>query len=165
MSNGKISFEDLAAGLRRFAATHDANVRAAVELLIWHEAWLRRPDFTRACIRYDGGTPYIKWLEVRRLTEDPPVGASSSQLTVLRLAVALARDDFRLSGLGHAHRRAVAQAFAEACGLRLEPAIPEAGHNHPDFIPGDPATCNACALAAGDEGRTLPGARKEARGE
>lgn len=28
--------------------------------------------------------------------------------------------------------------FAAACGLALEPEIPEPGHNHPDFIPGTP---------------------------
>jgi hypothetical protein len=165
MSSTKISFEDLVAGLRRGTSTHDANVRAAVDLLIWHEAWLRRPDFQRACIRHVSGTPYIKWREAQSLTENPPVGASSSQLTVLRVAVALGLDDFGLSGLGHAHRRAVAQAFAEAVGLRLEPAVPEVGHSHPDFIPGDPATCARCALEAGDEGRALPGGWKEAPGE
>jgi hypothetical protein len=152
MSTGKISFEDLVAGLRRGTSAHDANVRAAVELLIWHEAWLRRPDFQRACIRHVNGTPYIKWREALSLAEDPPVGASSSQLTVLRIAVAIGLDQFGVRGLGHAHLRAVAQAFAEACGLRLVPSIPEVGHSHPDFVPGDPATCSRCALEAGGEG-------------
>jgi hypothetical protein len=165
MSSTAISFEDLVTGLRRGTSTHDTNVRAAVELLIWHEYWLRRSDFRRACIRHVSGTPYIRWREAQSLTGDPPAGASSSQLTVLRVAVAVGLDDFRLSGLGHAHRRAVAQAFAETCGVRLEPAVPEVGHSHPAFIPGDPASCQRCALEAGDEGHALPGGWKEAPGE
>jgi hypothetical protein len=157
MSSAEISFEDLVTGLRRGTATHDANVRAAVELLIWHEYWLRRSDFRRAYIRHVSGTSYIKWREAQDLAENPPARASSSQLTVLRVAVAIGNDDFRLSGLGHAHRRAVAQAFAEACGVRLEPAVREVGHSHPVFIPGDPASCRRCALEAGGEGHALPG--------
>jgi hypothetical protein len=30
-----------------------------------------------------------------------------------------------------------------------------------DFIPGDPAACQRCALEAGDEGRTMPGTGEE----
>jgi hypothetical protein len=48
--SGEISFEDLAAGLRGWARGGTAHEQAAVELLIWHGTWLRRPDFKGACI-------------------------------------------------------------------------------------------------------------------
>ena len=44
----------LIAGLRAWTRDHDPHVRAAVELLIEHDVWLRRPDFTRACIFRSG---------------------------------------------------------------------------------------------------------------
>jgi len=169
-----ISFEDLAAGLRGWGRGGTAHEQAAVELLIWHESWLRRPDFRDECITQlaPGLIARINWEEAREFVDrgftrpgDRPLPASSSQRRVLDLAVAIGENQFGLSGLGHAHKRAVAQAFAAACGLRLEPQIPEIGHNHPDFIPGDPATCRRCALEAGDEGRALPGGWKEAPGE
>ena len=167
----EISFEDLAAGLRGYYRGGTAHEQAAVELLIWHESWLRRPDFREACItqRAAGLVARIDWYEAREFIDrgysrrgERPVPASSSQRRVLDLAVALGEDQFGLSGLGRAHKRAVAQAFAAAAGLRLEPPIPEAGHNHPAFIPGDPATCHRCALESGDEGHPLPGGWKEA---
>ncbi len=74
---------------------------------------------------------------------------SSSELAILKLAIAVGMNEFRLSGLGRSHLRAAVQAFADAAGVGLEPEIPEAGHSHPDFIPGDPATCHRCALEAG----------------
>jgi hypothetical protein len=170
----EISFEDLAVGLRGWARSCTRHEQAAAELLIWHETWLRRPDFKEACItqRAPGLVAIINWEQAREFVDrgysrrgERPLPASSSQRRVLDLAVALGEDQFGLSSLGHAHQRAVAQAFAAACGLRLEPAVPEIGHSHPDFIPGDPATCQRCALEAGDEGHALPGGWKEAPGE
>jgi hypothetical protein len=164
MSNDEISFEDLAAGLRGWARGRTAHEQAAVELLIWHETWLRRPDFKGACITQKAPrlVARIDWYEAREFIDwgyarrgEQPVPASSSQRRVLDLAVALGEDRFGLGGLGYAHKRAVAQAFAAACGERLGPA--EVRHDHPDFIPGDPATCQRCALEAGDEGRAMPG--------
>jgi hypothetical protein len=35
-------------GLRAWTREHDAHVRAAVELIIWHGFWLRRADFRTA---------------------------------------------------------------------------------------------------------------------
>jgi len=167
----EIGFEDLAAGLRGWVRGGTAHERAAVELLIWHETWLRRPDFKGAAItqRAPGLVAIINWYEAREFIDrgyacrgERTLPASSSQRRILDLTVALGEDQFGLSGLGHAHKRAAAQAFAAAVGLQLVPPVPEVGHNHPDFIPGDPATCQACALAAGDEGRALPGTRQDA---
>lgn len=152
----EISFEDLVTGLRGWARGRTMHEQAAVELLIWHETWLRRPDFKGECItqRAAGLIAIIHWEEGREFIDrgyaqwgsaGRPLPASSSERRILDLAVALGENQFGLSGLGYAHKRAAAQAFAAAVGLQLEPAIPEVGHNHPDFISGD-ATCQACEL-------------------
>ncbi len=161
----EISFEDLAAGLRGWARSRTAHEQAAVELLIWHETWLRRPDFKGACItqRAAGLVAIINWEEAREFIDrgytqrgdSRGLPASSSQRRLLDLAVALGENMFGLSGMGTVHRWHMAAAFAKACGYGLEGPIPEPGHTHPDFIPGDPATCGACAREAKDEGRPL----------
>ncbi len=163
----EISFGDLAAGLRGWARGGTAHEQAAVELLIWHETWLRRPDFKGAAItqRAAGLVAIINWYEAREFVDrgyrplayrphgETLPAASGSQRAVLDLAVALGEDQYRLASLGRVHKRKVAEAFATACGWRLEGDIPEPGHNHPDFIPGSPETCAACAREAQDEGR------------
>jgi hypothetical protein len=141
-------FDATAAGLRAWAAG-SRNDEAAVELLIWHETWLRRYAFTRRAINGAGG---IDWAVARQFLKNRPDG-TSSEIAVLNLAVALGEDAFGISGLGLRHQRKAAEAFAYACGWRLEGDIPEPGHSHPDFIPGTPETCGACAREAKDEGR------------
>jgi hypothetical protein len=158
----EISFEDLVKGLRGWARGQAAHEQAAVELLVWHGDWLRRPDFRAAAItqRAAGLVAIINWYEAREFIDGGYRGrdrqmlpASSSARRVLDLAVALGEDAFGLSHLGHVHRWHAAAAFAAACGQKLEGQIPEPGHNHPDFIPGDPQTCGACAREAKDDGR------------
>lgn len=145
-------FEETVAGLRAWASG-SRNDEAAVELLIWHETWLCREDFTSRCVRTGAdGETWILWAAASEFAESV-LHASSSQLAVLNVAVALGEDTFGLSGLGHIHRYKVAEAFAGALGQTLEGLIPEVGHNHPDFIPGTPETCGACAREAKDEGR------------
>jgi hypothetical protein len=159
----EISFEDLAAGLRGWARGQTRHEQAAVELLIWHETWLRRPDFKGACIRQlaAGLVAIINWDEAREFVNrgcrprgQRTLPASGSQRAILDLAVALGEDEFRLASLGHVHRWAAANAFAAACGRKLEGEIPESGHNHPDFIPCD-ETCPAREAKGGGE---VPGA-------
>jgi hypothetical protein len=143
-------FNSLAAGLRAWAAG-SRNDEAAVELLIWHETWLRRRDFAKWAIMLPGRG--IDWRMAREfLDKGEPLG-STSELAVLNLAIALGEDAFGLSGLGLRHKRKAAEAFAHACDWRLEGDMPEPGHSHPDFIPGTPETCGACAREAKDEGR------------
>jgi hypothetical protein len=144
-------FDSLAAGLR--APRGSRGGEAAVELLIWHENWLRRADFTGRCVRTGtAGESWILWAAAADFAESAP-RASSSELAVLNVAIALGADTFGLSGLGRIHRYKVAEAFAAALGQSLEGLIPESGHTHPDFIPGTPEDCGACAREARDEGR------------
>jgi hypothetical protein len=71
MSDNEISFEDLAAGLRGWTRGGTAHEQAAVELLIWHETWLRRPDFKGACISQMalGLIARIDWEEAREFVD------------------------------------------------------------------------------------------------
>lgn len=140
--------DTLAARLTVGVAHQDDHRRAAIGLLTWHGYWIRRCDFVKACVREDDGAAYIRWESARAFAFGNPQ-ASSSELAVLDLVVSLGTDRYKLSGFGHAHLRAVAEAFATACGQRLEPTEAASGpaHNHPDFIPCDPA-CRRYALDA-----------------
>jgi hypothetical protein len=157
----EIGFDDLAVGLRGWARGCTAHEQAAVELLIWHETWLRRPDFKGAAItqRAPGLVAIINWYEAREFIDRAYCGrnaerlsASSTERRVLDVAVTIGEDALGLSHLGLVHRWHVASAFARACGQALEAPVPEAGHNHPDFIPGGAETCGACVREAQDEG-------------
>jgi hypothetical protein len=166
------TFEALAKGLRAWARNQTAPEQAAVELLIWHETWLRRPDFTGAAVteQVSGPVAVIHWRDAREFIDRgyaqagrKPLPVSSSAQAVLDVAVALGEDRFRLTGFGRVHRRAVAEAFAAALGQRLVPAA--LAHNHPDFIPGD-ATCPVCAQESTERSGTgLPPAAVQAAAE
>jgi hypothetical protein len=105
----------LAAALRAWTRHHDPHVRAAVSLLIDHDFWLRRPDFTRTCVHRGGGEAWIHWQAARAFVDEGP-GASTSELAILDLAVALGENRFRLSIMGAANSRAIAAAVARAVG-------------------------------------------------
>ena len=105
----------LITGLRAWTRDHDPHVRAAVELLIEHDVWLRRADFTRACVRSRGGEAWIDWQAARAFADTRP-GASTSELAILDLAVALGENRYRLSVMGTANSRAIAAAVARAVG-------------------------------------------------
>lgn len=119
--DGEAPVEFLADGLTRWAAAHGPAVRAATELIIWHDRWLRRGDFHTACIGYDNDvTPYINWVDAARFCEDPPP-CSMSELTILRIATMIVLDDYALRELGRAHRAAVVAAFTTA--LEVTPPV------------------------------------------
>lgn len=124
--------ESLIAGLRAWTREHDAHVRAAVELLIWHEFWLRRRDFRDAAIDYypRDRMRTIDWDKAREFV-NAGARASTSEMAILDLAVALGENRYRLSIMGRAHSRAIANAVYAACGLgevRAEgPSLPRAG--------------------------------------
>lgn len=119
-------FGTLTAGLRRWTKDHDPHVRAAVELLIWHETWIRRAGFVNAAVRRDGsrgtgkgtGVAWIDWDAARSFASTGP-RASTSELAVLDLAVALGENRYRLSIMGDAHAGAIVTAFAQALGVNL----------------------------------------------
>jgi hypothetical protein len=111
-------FDTMVRALRRWTATHDPHVRAAIELLIWHEHWIRRPDFQCACVHDDtaiDGSAWVNWREAREFFDSGPQG-SASELAILDLAVALGENRYRLGIMGHAHSQAIVQAVASALG-------------------------------------------------
>src|SRR6202050_3145153 len=55
--------------LRRWTHNHDPHVREAVELLIWHEMWIRRADFQRACLEQHGREVVINWRKAREFAD------------------------------------------------------------------------------------------------
>jgi len=140
----EISFEDLAAGLRGWVRGATAHEQAAVELLIWHETWLGRPDFKGACITQlaAGLIARIDWYEAREFVDrgfarrgERILPASSSQRRLLEFAVALGENLFGLSSMGVVHRWHMAAAFAKACGCRLEGPIPSLATTTPTSSP------------------------------
>ena len=107
----------LAARLRAWTRSHDPHVRAAVELLIDHDCWLRRGDFIRACVRSGGGDTWIDWRAARAFA-DAGTAASTSEMAILDLAVALGENRYRLSIMGTANARMIAAAVARATGVQ-----------------------------------------------
>ena len=115
-----------AAGLRATLVHLDPPERAATELILWHEYWLRRSDFTRECVRTTDRLTVIAWVKTGPFIARGP-RCSSSELAVLQLAEFIAVDPLRLSNFGHAHRRAAVDAFAAALGVT--PLSGEAGND------------------------------------
>jgi hypothetical protein len=118
-----MDFGGLAAGLRAWAANGTAGTKAGVELLIWHEGWLRRGSFVSECIDYPENVARIRWERARKFSDRVTAGgldaprASTSEAAILDLAVALGEDRFRLASLGRAHRVAVISSFSMAAGI------------------------------------------------
>lgn len=110
-------FDALAAGLRAWA-DGDRIATAAVELLISHQTWLYRQDFITACTDSGDGMTRIWWDRARVFAESAEVPASTTEIAVLRLAVAIGADDYRLASMGRANKDAIMRAFAAA--LRAE---------------------------------------------
>lgn len=122
--------EKLTAGLRKTSG-RAAGVEAAVELLIWHDYWIRRADFVKACVRTYEDRAVIRWGQAREFAAASPL-CSTTQLNVLRFAVALGSDEFGLSKMGGAHASAIGRAMAIALGT----AYPGAPFAPPHFGPG-----------------------------
>lgn len=106
------------AGLRRWIRHHDLHVQAAVTLLLTHDVWLRRSEFRGACVgRGSDGVHWIDWRAARAAFDTGTFAkASSTELAVLDLAIALGSDTYRLSRMGGANARAIVQAVAHALG-------------------------------------------------
>lgn len=108
-------FDALVRTLRRWTANHDPHVRAAVELLIEHETWIRRADFQRACIERDAREAWVNWRKARDFI-DVGSTASTSEMAVLDLAVALGENRYKFSIMGPANSRMIATAVTRALG-------------------------------------------------
>jgi hypothetical protein len=120
--------ETLIAGLRAWTREHDSHVRAAVELLIWHGGsgywlrradggyWLRRADFTSAAVHRGRHEATIDWDAAREFVDQGP-RASTSEMAVLDLAVALGENRYRLSIMDSANSQAIVDAVRQAVGL------------------------------------------------
>jgi hypothetical protein len=108
-------FDTLVRLLRRWTHNHDPHVRAAVELLIEHETWIRRADFQRACVELSAREAWIDWQKAREFVDAGSV-ASTSEMAVLDLAVALGGNRYKFSIMGPANSRVIAQAVARALG-------------------------------------------------
>ncbi len=132
----------VAAGLRLWAENHDAHVRAAVELLIRHGAWLRRMDLhARALHRDPDGSYWIDWTSLRR---DFDAGrydhTPARERAVIDLALAMAADRYRLSEMGTGNARLIADAVTTALGLPLPRRTPDRP---------DPTSASTAALTPG----------------
>lgn len=103
--------------LRRGAAVQGDHRRAAVELLIQHGHWLLREGFRQAALLDDPdeGEALIRWYQAAEFLASNPRG-STSELAVLRLAVALAQDVYDFGVMGHGHRAMIRQALDTALG-------------------------------------------------
>lgn len=110
-------FDELVAGLRAWAEG-DWIAKAATELLISHETWIRRRDFIDACTGSGEGMTRILWDDARKFANRRSLRASTTEQAVLRLAVAIGSDEYRLASMGRANAQAIVKAFATA--LRTE---------------------------------------------
>ena len=108
-------FDTLVRLLRRWTHNQDPHVREAVELLIEHETWIRRADFQRACIEKDAREAWINWRKAREFV-DAGSTASTSEMAVLDLAVAIGENRYKFSIMGAAHSRMIARTVARALG-------------------------------------------------
>ena len=109
------NFDTLVVRLRRWTHSHDPHVREAVELLIGHETWIRRADFQRACVERDGREAWINWRKAREFADSGSV-ASTTEMAVLDLAVAIGENRYKFSIMGPANSRMIATAVARALG-------------------------------------------------
>jgi hypothetical protein len=105
-------FESVAAGLRAWAKGDRINT-AAVELLIEHETWIRRRDFLVACTDSGDGMTRIRWTAAREFADSAPL-CSTTEHAVLRIAVAIGSDEYRLAAMGRANADAIIRAFTTA---------------------------------------------------
>jgi hypothetical protein len=110
--------DTMVAGLRRWARTHDLTTKAAVELLVTHGLWLRRPEF-RDLLHHDrvAGDCWISWREAREAFDrNAFVRASSTEIAVLDLAIALGEDRYRFNRMGGGTAAVVSAAVEVALG-------------------------------------------------
>lgn len=100
--------------LHAWLERHDAHVRAAVRLLADHGHWLTDPVFADVAIHRAGHIAYLDWdAAARALDGGVFAAASESERTILRVAIALGRDDHDLSTLSEHDRALVLRALTD----------------------------------------------------
>lgn len=106
---------DLYEVLRTTYADHENYRKAALELLIWHDYWLKNKTFSELAILEKGENVYISWPQLEESFNNGQFDyASTSQRAVLALAIDLALDRYRFAIMGDAHRAAILEAFTKA---------------------------------------------------
>ena len=111
--------DELATGLRQNAGNNSAR-SAAVELLVWHDYWIRRMAFYPEK-RYVDRRGDVDWVELAQAVVRDEFHASSSELKILSIACSLVGTlavDLRdcVTGLGPATLGRVLTAVAQAAG-------------------------------------------------
>jgi hypothetical protein len=105
---------------------------AAAELLIAHQSWLQRPDFTEPFVNVRNGVvdgramAIIEWAEVITALHARQLPCSGGEHRILRIAASLASGipvDLRdvLSGLDNTNLDLVARTVMHAGGQRPQP--------------------------------------------
>ncbi len=108
----------VAAGLREWTRSHDLHVRAAVWLLLAHETWPQRSEFRDACVRKAGVEFWIDWRAARAAFDAGEFArASSTEIAVLDLVIALGEDRYRFRAMSDGNARLIAEAVAAAVGV------------------------------------------------
>jgi hypothetical protein len=126
--------------LREWVAGYIAG-EAAVELLITHDVWLRRPEFLTRCVvvgdrwagEDDPPTAALDWSAVahavdpaRSLQPGEALGGTHAEMTVLAVAVSLVGAALRVSlrdlltGLDQATTRLIVTEISHAAGWRVD---------------------------------------------
>lgn len=135
------------AGLLRVGARGSLADEAAVELLIAHGAWLRRPDFVRACVDIwtsgDQAAAFVDWPAAARALDAGDLPCSSGEASVLRIAAGIGGTpvDLRaaLGGLDARNILLVAEAVMHANGTPPHTLSGPSGAQPPSTTPGRPA--------------------------
>ncbi|MFE6305188.1 hypothetical protein [Nocardiopsis sp. NPDC057823] len=138
---------ELAEGLRNWAEGYTAQL-AAVNLLIDHDVWLRRTDFVSRCVHQvpdselfepDRPLAHIDWDKATKALNRQAFPASSSEVSVLRIAASLAeghpvklRDT--LVGMDATTTASVLTAITAAAGHRDRITLTLAARNRPDWL-------------------------------
>lgn len=104
--------------LLTWAKDHNPHVKAAVNLLVEHDYWLRRERFVSAAVVSAVDGAYIVWRKAREAFDAGEFDRSStSELAVLDLAISLGEDRFKLGTMGQFNSRIMAVAFADALAV------------------------------------------------
>ena len=96
-------------------AKDDTHNKAAVELLIAHDFWLRREDFIEVAVEKGAGFARINWRRAGDYSDI--VQAPTSAIAVLFTACLIGADMANLNRLDRTNRALVVKAFADALGV------------------------------------------------